>query len=190
MLFLCPAAAHADAGIPMLPVAYSVILWFLVPVIAIEAVYIRFRLHTAWRNTLAATSGANIVTMLLGFPLAWIISLAVEFLAFGALYVTGILKHMGSTPHAWEDVLGVVFSAAWLGPGGERWPILLAFVVLLIPSLLISGYVESYLLGSREWLDCEGRSTRVVWQANLLSYAFLAIAGCLLLWREIGKPIW
>ena len=78
---------------------------------------------------------------------------------------------------------------AWLGPGaGEtRWPILLAFVVLLAPSLLLSGFVESYLLGLRAWLDCQGPSARVVWQANLLYYAFLAIAGCGLLWREMSK---
>jgi hypothetical protein len=28
---------------------------------------------------------------------------------------------------------------------------------------------------------------RVVWQANMLSYAFLAIAGCILLWRELSE---
>jgi hypothetical protein len=44
----------ADAGIPMLPLAYPVIVLFLVLVIAIESLYIRFRLGTGWRNTLAA----------------------------------------------------------------------------------------------------------------------------------------
>jgi hypothetical protein len=49
----------ADAGIPMLPLAYPVIVLFLVLVIAIESLYIRFRLGTGWRNTLAAIQNAN-----------------------------------------------------------------------------------------------------------------------------------
>jgi hypothetical protein len=155
--------AHADAGIPMLPVAYPIILWFLLPVIAIEVAYVWFRLHTNWRNTVVTTSGANLITLLLGYPLAWLIFLLLEFLFWGALSFTGILNHVGSAPHAWEEVLSVILSSAWMGPGGdERWPILLAFVVLLIPSLLLSGYVESYLLGSQGWLRCEGRRARGV----------------------------
>ena len=86
----------ADAGIPMLPLAYPVIVLFLVPVIAIESVYIRLRLGTGWRNTLAATSKANLITLLLGFPLAWLLYLVFEFVFFGALTVTGIARHLGS----------------------------------------------------------------------------------------------
>src|SRR5208283_4301900 len=79
LVLLCPAAARADAGVPMLPVAYPIILLFLVPVIAIEATYIRKRLCTKWRNTIAATAGANAITMLLGYPLIWILMVIPTF---------------------------------------------------------------------------------------------------------------
>ena len=36
-ILLVPLYANADAGIPMLPIAYPVILIFLIPVIGIEA---------------------------------------------------------------------------------------------------------------------------------------------------------
>jgi branched-subunit amino acid ABC-type transport system permease component len=56
----------------MLPFAYPVIVVFLLPVIAIEAVYIRMRLRTDWGTTIRATAKANLITLLLGFPLAWL----------------------------------------------------------------------------------------------------------------------
>lgn len=45
VLFFCPLAAGADAGVPMLPIAYPVVLFFLLPVVAIEAVYLQMRLR-------------------------------------------------------------------------------------------------------------------------------------------------
>jgi hypothetical protein len=96
ILLLNPTPAHADAGIPMLPFAYPVILLFLVPVIAIEALYLRLRLHTEWKNTLAATAKANLITMLLGFPLAWLVLTVLEMLLWYAMYLTGVEDHLGS----------------------------------------------------------------------------------------------
>ena len=65
LLCLYPSRAAADAGIPMLPFAYPVILVFLVPVVAIETIYLRVRLRTEWRNTLISTAKAYALTMLL-----------------------------------------------------------------------------------------------------------------------------
>jgi hypothetical protein len=187
-LFASPSAAHADAGLPMLPLAYPVILVFLAPVIAIESLYIRFRLGTGWRNTLVATSKANVITLLLGFPLAWLLYLVFELVFFGALTATGVQRHLGSVGNTRiGNMLTVALSAAWMGPGiAGRWVVLLAFVVLLVPSFLVSGYVESALLGRRGWLTYKGRSTIAIWQANIFSYVFLAVAGCVLLWTQLG----
>ncbi len=183
-----PSAAYADAGLPMLPLAYPVILLFLIPVIVIESLYVRLRLGTGWRNTFVATSKANVITLLLGFPLAWLLYLVLEFAFFGMLAVTGLTGRLGSAENTRIGyVLTVALSAAWMGPGiAGRWVVPLAFVVLLVPSFLLSGYVESALLGSRGWLTYEGRCARVVWQANLVSYVFLAVAGWILLWVQFG----
>ncbi len=162
----------------MLPFAYPVILVFLLPVIAIEAAYIRLRLHTAWRSTIAATTKANLVTMLLGFPLAWFVFLFVEMAMYMILMFSGLENHVHWTPGPRiTDFLIVVTSAAWMGPIKEKWAVPVAFVVLLIPSFILSGFLESHLLERRGWLRYDGHSSRVVWQANALSYVFLAVVG-------------
>ena len=119
VLLLSPIPAHADAGIPMLPIAYSVILLFLVPVIAIEALYLRLRLHTGWKDTWAATSKANLVTMLLGYPLAWLVYLGLEY----GLAITGVTDHLSWAPGTHiASILDIVTTAAWMGPeNGGHW---------------------------------------------------------------------
>ena len=73
-----------------------------------------------------------------------------------------------------------------MGPiNGASWTIPFAFVVLMIPSFLLSGYVESYLLDRQSWLRYEGNSTSAIWQANVLSYIFLAVVGSSVLWFTI-----
>jgi len=177
-LLLIPCAANADAGIPMLPLAYPVILVFLIPVIAIEGLYLRARLHTRWRPTLLAVTKANLITMLIGYPLAWVLCLALELAFWGGLTVTRIGDRLHWDPgHAVAKLLIVATSAAWMGPIEERWAIPFAYVILLVPSFILSGFVESRLIDRRGWLGPGTRAERAIWQANALSYAFLAIVG-------------
>jgi len=176
-LLLSPNVAHADAGIPMLPVAYPVIVVFLLPVIAIEAVYIRMRLRTDWGATIRATAKANLVTMLLGFPLAWLVFLFLEIVLYAALLFSGIENHIHWTlGRSVTDFLVVLTSAAWMGPVEEKWAIPVAFVVLLVPSFVFSGYLESRLV-SKCGLGYQRLCRRAVWEANTLSYIFLAALG-------------
>ncbi len=170
----------------MLPFAYPVILVFLAPVIAIEAVFLKVRLHSKWGPTIAAASKANLITMLLGFPLAWLIFLVVEMILYSALMFSGVEDHVRWTlnPHV-SDFLIVVTSAAWMGPVEEKWAVPVAFVVLLVPSFLLSGYVESRLLDTKRWLQYG--SARAVWQANLISYIFLAVSGSFALERFVAR---
>jgi len=179
VLLLFPSGAYADAGIPMLPFAYPVILVFLLPLIVIEAAYIRLRLNTEWKDTLKAAAKVNVITLVLGFPLAWLIFFMVEMVCWMALAFSGIESHIHWTlSPGISDFLIIVTSAAWMGPVEEKWAIPVAYVVLLIPSFVLSGYVESRLLDHSGWLKFEGRSAMVIWQANILSYTFLAAVGC------------
>jgi len=183
-LLWTPCCAHADAGVVILPVAFPVMLIYLAPVVIIEALYLRFRLRTPARKTLKAVGVANPVTTLLGFPLTWLLFLILDIgLAFG---LDGLGISIPRSPFL--NVIGVLFSAPWIDPTeGERWPILVAFVGLLIPSFFVSAWVESVLLNRVGWLDTEQGSSRAIWQANILSYVFLAAAGCLLLWDLMSK---
>lgn len=165
----------------MLPFAFPVIVVLLLPVIAIEAVYIRFRIHTEWRGTIVATTKANLITMLLGFPLSWLIFFLVEMVFYLALAFSGIEKHIHWTlgPRL-TDFLIVITSAAWMGPVEEKWAVPVAFVVLLIPAFVLSGFFESRYV-SKSGLGYQRLCRRAVWEANVLSYIFLATLGVLAL---------
>ncbi|MGD0731599.1 MAG: hypothetical protein ABR956_10050 [Terracidiphilus sp.] len=176
-LLLSPATAYADAGVPILPAAYPLILLFLVPVIAIEVFYIQRRLRTQWRNTIIATTIANTLTMLLGYPLIWILLVSLQFQS------TDFLNQTHSA------VFIMILTAAWPTPGyGADWEILAAFVILLVPAFLLSAFVEGILLSRFRWPRSDRRSTHTVWVANVLSYCFLAIAGCIVVWWRIKHP--
>jgi hypothetical protein len=152
-------------------VTYPLILLFLVPVIAIEVFYIQRRLRTQWRNTIIVTTIANTLSMLLGYPLIWIILAALQFQS------TDFLSRTHSA------VFIMILTAAWPTPEyGADWEILAAFLILLVPAFLLSAFVEDILLSRFRWLRSDRPSTSTVWIANALSYCFLAIAGCAALW--------
>jgi hypothetical protein len=73
----------------------------------------------------------------------------------------------------------------WAEGVEEKWAVPVAFVVLLIPSFILSGYVESRLLDRKRWLRYG--SSKAVWQANLLSYICLAACGGLALARYVAR---
>lgn len=186
-VLLFPQYAKADAGIPMLPFAYPVILVFLIPVIAIEAVYLRTKLKTNWRVTLAATAKANAVTLVLGYPIMWCAFFTLELLFWFGIDATGVDNHLHWSPgHLVSEMAVLAASAAWMGPVQDRWAIPFAYVILLIPSFIVSGFVESRLIERRGWLDTDLRCTRAVWLANAFSYVFLAIVGCVVLWQALA----
>jgi hypothetical protein len=182
-ILLLPANAYADAGIPMLPIAYPVVLLFLLPVIAIEAFYLRLRLGTRWWPTIKGVSIVNAVTLVLGYPLAWVVSLLAQLLL---TLIAFLLEKAGVREVIGDKVFWLsVVVPAWLGPVDRLWPILAAFVVLLIPAFLLSGYAEAWMVRRYSLLDTDGECSRAIWRANALSYVFLAVAGCMVLYLRL-----
>jgi hypothetical protein len=200
-LVFLPSAVRADAGIPMLPVAYPVVLLYLLPVIAIEAIYLRVQLRTAWWATIKGVSIVNAITLVLGYPLAWGIALGGELTLFLVDAGAGKLG-IGRIANPVLGVLGFLVPA-WLNPTEDKWPILLAFAVLLLPSFALSGFAESRIICRYGLLGFEGESkgdpitlfpnsetdvppakpiALAIWMANVWSYLFLAAAGCLTLY--------
>jgi hypothetical protein len=202
-LLSLPMTARADAGIPMLPVAYPIVLLFLLPVIAIEAIYLRARLKTGWWQTIKGVSIVNAVTTLLGYPLAWLLSFLVEILL---MITVDSLGKVGISDRVLFRLSWLGFLVpAWIGPTDQKWPVMLAFAVLLLPSFLLSGYAEGRIVRHYGLLGFEGETSagpitllsspgagsgsssnkavaRAVWMANVWSYLFLLCAGCLTLY--------
>lgn len=184
-LILFAPAARADAGIPMMPVRYPEILLFLVPVIAIETIYLKRHLQAQWRRTFVAVAGLNIVTMGMGYPLAYGIYAGLNWSLHFPEGMAEVFTRMGWLP-LW---LCVRLFPGWTGlQQGGSFPVLATFVVLLLPSFLLSGLVKAWLIDWYDLLNFGGSSRNAVWVANRLSYLFLVVVGCMILYQSLGQP--
>jgi hypothetical protein len=179
-----PLSAHADAGIPMMPVRYPELLLFLLPVIAIETIYLKRHLQARWRRTLVAVAGLNLVTMALGYPLAYGIYAALNWSLHFPAGMAVVFTRLGWLP-LW---LCVRLFPAWTGlQTGGSFPVLATFVVLLLPSFLLSGLVKAWLMDWYDLMNYGGSARNAVWVANRLSYLFLIVVGCVILWQSLGQ---
>lgn len=182
LLGVCPAMAHANAGIPMLPVQYPTILWLLVPVVLIEAVYLQGALGTKWRRTLLAVSGANLATMALGYPLAWMVYTGLN-IAIGF----PVTRSADSAYAQWVPIwVCSKIDPGWPGMQ-DLWPLFGIFLALLVPSYLLSRYVKTWLVDGYNLLRYKGDSRHAIVVANRLSYLLLAATGCALLYRIYNR---
>lgn len=178
-----PASAKADAGVPMIAFSYPIMACLLVFVVLIEAAYFRTRVKSTWRSSLVRLGKANVVTTLLGFPIVWLVVLALElgfwFASYRLIENHGHLERIMETPPG--QVLTGALSAAWLGPTNSKLAITAAFVALLMPAFFASGWIEAKMVARCDWSENATVVKRAVWQANVLSYLFLAVCGALIL---------
>lgn len=173
-----PPAAHADAGIPMLPVQYPELLLYILPVIAIEAAYLMRQLKTPMRRTTMAVTLVNLTTVALGYPLAWAMYKLLDWMFSFPPVSTPMFTNLWRVP-VW---ICLKMFPAWAGLHQEVWPVLAVWVVLLLPSFLLSGFVKAWLMRLYDLLNFKGNTRPAVWMANRYSYLFLAVTGCVLLY--------
>ncbi len=174
-----PAPAFADAGIPLLPVKYPTVLWFLVPVILIETAYLQTALRTRWLRTVLAVTSVNLGTTGLGYPLAWLLYAALDQYAGFPGGLSGALTEWNRVP-IW---IGMKFFPDWSGMQDKLVAILFIFVTLMVPSYLVSRYLKSWVIEWYDLLRSEEDTRSAVMMANRFSYLILAITGCGLLYQ-------
>src|SRR5271170_4078830 len=105
----------ADVGIPMLFVQWPLMLCALIPVIVVEALLIRRWVPLSHKDAFAGIAKANILSTLVGVPLAWLAMLAVEF---------AVMLPVGLAADKWHwkldspifRIIGFAISAAWIAP--------------------------------------------------------------------------
>jgi len=174
-----PQAARADAGIPMLPVTWPTMLFFLFLVIVIESIYLISRLKTRIRRTLTAVICVNTAAMGLGFPLAWLLYTILDSWA----------EFPGGHSGAFSDMQ---FVPLWVctkmfpdmtGTHAQVWAILAIFLTLLVPSYLFTRILKSWVFDWYDLLRYQGDIKPAILVANRLSYLLLALTGCMLLFR-------
>ena len=106
----------ANVGLPMLVIQWPMMALALVPVIVLEAVLVRDLLDLPFWAAMAGMAKANLLSTLVGIPLAWIAALILEF---GALFPLEI-----AAQHWRWDVQSPALQIAVviLGPGSSRAP--------------------------------------------------------------------
>lgn len=174
--------ALADMGVPLLFVQWPLMLFALVPVIVLEGLLVRRWVSLNYRDAFVGTSVANVVTTVLGVPLAWATMLAMEIGIMGPLSAVADKWHWRLEGPVFE-VIGFVLSVAWLPPFQDYasyfdWVVPLCVAILLVPSFFISVWLER-LVCLRMWAKCDKAAVRRgVYRANLASYLMLFILAC------------
>lgn len=186
-----PLALLADAGVPMILIAWPGMLVLLLPIIAAEAAFIIKHTALPHKRVVWATASANAVSTVVGIPLTWGILFVCEMGFWEGFSHTSIGSGRWNSPLA--RIIGTIFSAPWLMPIGKRhWAIPLAALVLLIPFLFVSVWVEQQVMKLFFRLPRTDDSLRkAVWGANVVSYGFLFLFAVVwLLWGALQSLMW
>jgi hypothetical protein len=174
--------AEADTGIPMLAITWPGMVVALIPVVLLEWWVMTSRLTFSKRKLLKLTAITNVVSTVVGIPLAWLVYF---FFSFVVSSFAASAKLQFDKPL--EKFLTCVIAAPWLGPveSSLDWMVPTA-ILALMPAYFIASWAIEY--GLMRWLversqidiepqlyDPESRAIRsAVFAANLASYAFLA----------------
>jgi hypothetical protein len=113
MRFLLPVLPlYADAGVPMIFLTLPAMGILLIPIILVEGFLCKKWLGLTTWEAMKLNAASNLVSTLIGVPLAWAIMFGIEFLAFSAIERSNALQNWNS-PIA--RVVSLLLSAAWLG---------------------------------------------------------------------------
>ena len=161
----------ANVGIPMIVIHWPLMVCALVPVVILETALIRCWLSLSVRQALTAIVGGNVLSTLVGVPLAHFVMLMLHPVAY-------LFKSQLHSPVL--EVLRFFFMAAWLPP--IEWmpngSIPAAVAVLLVPSFFVSLPLE-YAVCRMAWRQHASKQVAyaVLW-ANLASYGLLFLLAC------------
>lgn len=184
VLLAFPTVALANAGLPMLAIVWPMSVPAFIPVVAVESWVVRRALNVSWRVAVTQMVKGNLFSTLVGIPLAWVASVAVEFLLL--FLVKNVTDSKSFPPLGIGKVGGVILTAPWLGPyreGGD-WIVPLAMIVLLVPFFFASFWAETWYVSRNLYPESPGRARRAIWTANVVSYIGLFIAS--VCWLAFG----
>lgn len=149
------------------------ILIALLPIIAVETFVATRAFKCSWRTVAPAITRANLMSMLLGFPLLWLCMVLISLLL--SLFVGGGTMHgIDSTG---QKVYAVTVQAAWLMPYETElyWMVPCAALVMLVPAFFMSVLVERFFL-KRSWSNYSPSAiASFSWKAHMASYLILVL---------------
>ena len=177
--------ALANAGLPMIIVGLPNLIFALVPVVLIEALYLHKRLNLNFFKSLKAFGWANILTTFIGFPLTW-------GCLFGLQLLFGLILGSSCSPgfdNIFYGIISVLTHAAWLCPWEDKmlWLVPLALMQCLIVAYFVSDYLEALVIKKIFKEEDSKTISKAVWQANTITYAILILINLGLLAYNLFK---
>lgn len=168
LTMIAPSVAYANAGVPMLFLAMPAFVISLVPIIAIETIYVKKGLKLSFGKALKTVSVSNVVSTVVGIPLTWALLFLVQIVTGGG-GAYGVDTTIGK-------ILAVTWQAPWLIPYPEdlNWMVPTAGLVLLVPFFFASWWSE-YLVSRKMLKTLPTQLIKAkVCNANLITYSLLA----------------
>lgn len=141
----------------------------LLPIILVETGLALRDLKIPFQKLLKGTAVANLMSTVIGIPVAWFLLVVVQMTSGGG-FAYGLSTHA-------SRFLAITWQAPWLIPyeGEFYWMIPAATLALLIPFFFASWWVE-YVIMKRIFGEIDKRLlSRVVRNANFISYSGLAV---------------
>ena len=185
-LAIVPAAAFADAGIPLLA-CISPGFWLVLPaVVLVEAVVAFVILRRGTWVALKVSAVSNLASTLVGMVLSRLLVLVLIPLA-SQVQTFAPRGHVPATLLQ-KFAFNVVSAPMGLGTSPDRWSteVMLCWAILLVPFFLLSVWVEWWVARRMLRKEDRGLATRWAWCANIVSYAL--ILG--MFWRLFGLTWW
>jgi len=167
----------------MLVLEWPPLVLALIPVIVIEFLVVRASLKKLdARKAGLGLTVANLASTVVGIPMTWAALVGCEYVV-GAGY-EALFKPYSETmfkgahpPGPLSKLVFVAMQAPWLAPYESQlyWMIPLAAILLLVPFLAISYWMESWIC-RWWWVPLNAKAVgKAVWRANVASYGFLFI---------------
>ena len=177
LAFLVPSIAEANVGLPMLAIAWPAMFISLIPIIIIEAFYIRRKLQITLKQSFKVMTIANLESTVIGIPLTWVCLLLVEMVFGYSAAFLGIDKLPEKAQQIILGVASVTVGSAWIGPSEKNayWLVPAATTALLISFFFVTWWYELMSV-KRQLKDFEKSDLKdAVLIANLITYGLLAI---------------
>ena len=171
----------ADAGITMIAMTLPPMLMLLIPVIVVEGLLCKKWLGLTNWDAMKSNAVSNLVSTIVGVPLAWGIMLVLQFAAIASVDRLNFLN--SNSPLA--TAIAFLLHSAWIGPaeGNREWWIPAAILVLLVPFFLASYGIEYTVMAYMIGMPAGGpenltypRVRKAVRNANLATYGMMFIA--------------
>lgn len=168
-----PSNALANAGLPMLALAWPGMFISLIPIVIIESWYLHRRLNIPFGRSTKIMTIANLESTIIGIPLAWAAMLLLE-IGIGLL-VSSLPFAQTLYNNTFASVVMTFFSAAWIAPDEKHahWMVPLALIVLMIPFFFATWWIE-YKSVKRQMKEADsGEIKTATRNLNLISYGSL-----------------